>query len=100
MEDFQLTDGHTSTPDFANYILPTALDLPQVASVILEDPDPIGPLAVKRIGEPAMVPTIPAIMNAIYAAVGVRITLLPASPQRVRAAIRDKERNMIRHAAE
>ena len=43
------------------------------------------------IGEPAMVPTIPAIMNAIYDAVGVRITSLPASPEKVRQLLRDKE---------
>jgi CO/xanthine dehydrogenase Mo-binding subunit len=100
MEDYKLSDGHTSTHGFAKYILPTALDVPQVTSVILEDPDPIGPLGVKGIGEPAMVPTIPAIMNAIYDAVGVRITSLPASPERVREALRDKERNMLREAAE
>ena len=57
---------------------------------IIEDPDPIGPLGVKGIGEPAMIPTIPAIMNAIYDAVGVRITSLPASPEKVRMAIQSK----------
>ena len=61
-----------------------------MTSVILEDPDPIGPLGVKGIGEPAMVPTIPAVMNAIYDAVGVRITALPATPEKVLEAIRQK----------
>ena len=74
MEDYKLQDGRTSTSGFAKYILPTALDVPRVNSIIIEDPDPIGPLGVKGVGEPAMVPTIPAIMNAIYDAVGVRIT--------------------------
>jgi CO/xanthine dehydrogenase Mo-binding subunit len=96
MEDYRTVDGHTTTPGFAKYILPTALDVPKVTSVIVEDPDPIGPLGVKGIGEPAMVPTIPAIMNAIYDAVGVRITSLPATPERVRAALRAKE-NFARH---
>ena len=41
-----------------------SLDVPQVTSVIVEDPDPIGPVGVKGIGEPAMIPTIPAVMNA------------------------------------
>ena len=75
MEDYKLENGHTTTPGFAKYILPTSLDVPHVTSIIVEDPDPIGPLGVKGIGEPAMVPTIPAIMNAIYDAVGVRITV-------------------------
>jgi CO/xanthine dehydrogenase Mo-binding subunit len=91
MEDYRIENGRTTTPGFAKYILPTALDVPHVTSVILEDPDPIGPLGVKGIGEPAMVPTIPAIMNAIYDAVGVRITSLPATPERVLAAIRSKK---------
>ena len=68
-------------------------------SVIVEDPDPIGPLGVKGIGEPAMVPTIPAIMNAIYDAIGVRITSLPATPERVLEAIRQKERAEARGTA-
>jgi CO/xanthine dehydrogenase Mo-binding subunit len=92
MEDYKLDRGHTTTPGLAKYILPTSLDVPHVTSIIVEDPDPVGPLGVKGIGEPAMVPTIPAIMNAIHDAVGVRITSLPATPEKVRMAIRDKER--------
>jgi CO/xanthine dehydrogenase Mo-binding subunit len=92
MEDYKLQDGRTSTSGLAKYILPTALDVPRVNSIIIEDPDPIGPLGVKGVGEPAMVPTIPAIMNAIYDAVGVRITDLPATPEKVLMAIRNKER--------
>lgn len=88
MEDYKLEAGHTSTPGFAKYILPTALDVPHITSIILEDPDPIGPLGVKGIGEPAMVPTIPAIMNAIYDAIGVRITSLPASPEKILEGLR------------
>ena len=92
MEDYRVEQGRTTTPNLAKYILPTALDVPHVTSIILEEPDRKGPLGVKGIGEPAMVPTIPAVMNAIYDAVGVRITDLPASPERVLAAIRTKER--------
>jgi CO/xanthine dehydrogenase Mo-binding subunit len=62
--------------------------------MIVEDPDPLGPLGVIGIGEPAMVPTIPAVMNAIYDAVGVRIFDLPATPEKVLMAIREKERQM------
>jgi CO/xanthine dehydrogenase Mo-binding subunit len=91
MEDYKLEGGRTSTSGLAKYILPTSLDVPRVNSIIIEDPDPIGPLGVKAIGEPAMVPTIPAIMNAIYDAVGVRITALPATPDKVRMALREKE---------
>jgi CO/xanthine dehydrogenase Mo-binding subunit len=92
MEDYKLDSGRTSTPGFAKYILPTSLDVPQVNSIIVEDPDPTGPLGVKGVGELSLVPTVPAIMNAIYDAVGVRITDLPAMPEKVLMAIRDKER--------
>lgn len=91
MEDYRTTDGRTTTPNFAKYILPTSLDVPQVTSIIIEDRDPLGPLGVKGIGEPAMIPTIPAVMNAIHDAVGIRITVLPATPEAVLAAIKAKE---------
>lgn len=100
MEDYALQDGHTTTPGFAKYILPTSLDVPHITSVIIEDPDPIGPLGVKGIGEPAMVPTIPAITNAIYDAIGVRITSLPATPEKVLAALRDKRNVELAPAAQ
>jgi CO/xanthine dehydrogenase Mo-binding subunit len=99
MEDYQLKDGRTTTPGFAKYILPTSLDVPRVNSFIVEDPDPIGPLGVKGIGEPAMVPTIPAMMNAIYDAIGVRIQDLPATPEKVLMALRQKERRDAEHRA-
>ncbi len=90
MEDYKLKDGYTSTQGFAKYILPTSLDVPHVNTIIIEDPDPLSPLGCKGIGEPAMVPTAPAIMNAIYDAVGVRILSLPATPEKVLEAIRKK----------
>jgi CO/xanthine dehydrogenase Mo-binding subunit/aerobic-type carbon monoxide dehydrogenase small subunit (CoxS/CutS family) len=90
MEDYQLTKGHTTTHGFAKYILPTSLDIPHITSVLIEDRDPLSPLGAKGIGEPSLVPTAPAIMNAIYDAVGVRITSLPASPEKIIAALRAK----------
>jgi CO/xanthine dehydrogenase Mo-binding subunit len=90
MEDYIQVDGKTTTPGFAKYILPTSVDIPQVTSVLITEPDPKTPLGVKGIGEPSITPTAAAIVNAIYDAVGVRMTRLPATPERVMAALREK----------
>ena len=90
MEDYIQVQGQTTTPGFAKYILPTALDIPKITSVLITEPDPKTPLGVKGIGEPSITPTAAAIVNAIYDAVGVRMTRLPATPERVMAALREK----------
>ncbi|MCY4459392.1 MAG: molybdopterin-dependent oxidoreductase [Albidovulum sp.] len=87
MEHYKQAEGRTSTPGFAKYILPTSLDVPKINSTIIEDRDPLSPLGAKGIGEPSLVPTAPAIINAIYDAVGVRITSLPATPEKVLEAM-------------
>ena len=92
MEEYQQADGRTTTPGFAKYILPTALDIPHVTSVLIDEPDPKTPLGVKGIGEPAITPTAAAIVNAIHDAVGVRMTRLPATPERVMEALRERRK--------
>ena len=70
-----------------DYLIPSVGDLPPVESILIEDPSPIGPFGAKGIGEQAVIPTAPAILNAIHDAVGVRIHRVPATPDRVRAAL-------------
>jgi aldehyde oxidoreductase len=70
-----------------DYLIPSAGDIPPVESILIEDPSSIGPFGAKGIGEQAVIPTAPAILNAIHDAVGVRIYKVPATPDRVRAAI-------------
>jgi aldehyde oxidoreductase len=70
-----------------DYLIPSAGDMPPVESILIEDPSPIGPFGAKGIGEQAVIPTAPAILNAIHDAIGVRIRRLPATPDRVRAAL-------------
>jgi aldehyde oxidoreductase len=70
-----------------DYLIPTAGDVPPIHSILIEDPSPIGPFGAKGIGEQAVIPTAPAILNAIHDAVGVRVRKVPATPDRLRAAI-------------
>jgi CO/xanthine dehydrogenase Mo-binding subunit len=70
-----------------DYLIPSAGDMPPVESILIEDPSPVGPFGAKGIGEQAVIPTAPAILNAIHDAIGVRIHRVPATPDRIRAAI-------------
>ncbi|NJK33009.1 MAG: hypothetical protein HC927_11685 [Deltaproteobacteria bacterium] len=72
--------------------MPTFLDTPDLHSLIVEAPDANGPYGAKEAGEGPLHPSIPAIANAIYDAVGVRIDTLPFSPPKVLAAIEDRRR--------
>ncbi len=76
------------TENLHDYLIPTIGDVPPIDTFIIEDPEPLGPYGAKGIGEPALIPTAPAILNAIRHATGARITQVPATPDRVRAAIR------------
>jgi len=75
-----------------DYLIPSAGDIPPVESILIEDPSPIGPFGAKGIGEQAVIPTAPAILNALHDAVGVRLRKTPATPDRVRAAILAKRK--------
>jgi CO/xanthine dehydrogenase Mo-binding subunit len=79
-----------------DYLIPSAGDVPPVESILIEEPSSIGPFGAKGIGEQAVIPTAPAILNAIYDAVGVRIYRVPATPDRVRAAILAKANGVAR----
>lgn len=74
-------------PSFTDYKVPTALDMPEVEIIHIEEPDPIGPLGAKEAGEGTTGPTAPAIVNAIGEAIGERLTALPATPEAVLRAM-------------
>ena len=69
-----------------DYLIPSAGDIPPVESILIEDPSPVGPFGAKGIGEQAVIPTAPAILNALHDAIGIRLRKIPATPDRVRAA--------------
>jgi CO/xanthine dehydrogenase Mo-binding subunit/aerobic-type carbon monoxide dehydrogenase small subunit (CoxS/CutS family) len=70
-----------------DYLIPTIGDIPPIEVTLVEDPDPLGPYGAKGIGEPALIATAPAILGAVCHATGVRLTRVPATPDRVRAAL-------------
>lgn len=80
-----------SPHSFGDYLLPGPTELPQIESVVLEYPSSNGPYGVKGVGEMTANPPIPAIVNAIYNAVGVRITSLPVTPEKILRALEEKE---------
>ena len=79
--------GLHNAPSLLDYRIPTSLDTPALRSLIVESIDPEGPYGAKEAGEGPLHPSIPAIANAIYDAVGVRMNALPFSPPRVWRAL-------------
>ena len=75
------------TDNLHDYLIPTIGDIPPIETILIERPDPLGPYGAKGVGEPALIATAPAILNAIAAATGVRLTQVPATPSRVLAAL-------------
>lgn len=91
-EEVVTRDGKNMNPNFRDYKLFTAKDSVRIKAPVVETYDEYGPFGAKGIGEPGCVPTAPAVANAIYDAVGVRITTLPITPEKVLAALKEKKK--------
>jgi CO/xanthine dehydrogenase Mo-binding subunit len=85
------------TDNLHDYLIPTAGDIPPITVHLIEDPEPLGPYGAKGVGEPALIATAPAILNALYHATGVRVRTIPATPDRVRAALLQRDQSVARH---
>ncbi|CAN5687320.1 xanthine dehydrogenase family protein molybdopterin-binding subunit [soil metagenome] len=81
--------GLHNAPSLLDYRIPTSLDTPELTALIIESHDPEGPYGAKEAGEGPLHPSIPAIANAIYDAVGVRMDRMPFSPPHVWRALQD-----------
>ncbi|MGH3002888.1 MAG: molybdopterin cofactor-binding domain-containing protein, partial [Gaiellaceae bacterium] len=80
MEEIQTRDGLITNASFTDYLIPTALDMPPVESVLIEDPEPDAPYGVKGVGEPPTVVSTAAVVSALRAATGRPLTRVPVSP--------------------
>jgi CO/xanthine dehydrogenase Mo-binding subunit len=89
-EEIVIREGKIQTPSFAEYLIPTSLDAPEVRTIVLESGDGVGPFGAKGIGEPSVNSVAPAIANAVYDAVGVRIRDLPITAEKIFKALRKK----------
>lgn len=92
MEEVIFNKGIIKNQNFNDYIIPTSKDVPKVNVIFVEETEDSGPYGAKGLGEPSMISTAPAIINAIYDAVGVRIYDLPASPEKILRALADKRK--------
>ena len=81
MEEIVLDNGKMRNPSFTDYLLPTALDAPQVVAIMIEEPEPQAPLGAKGIGEPPCISVTPAIAAAIRNATGKDLPRVPIRPQ-------------------
>ncbi|MBI3243206.1 MAG: xanthine dehydrogenase family protein molybdopterin-binding subunit [Chloroflexi bacterium] len=89
-EEVIVKEGRVLNPDFLDYRLFTSADMPELESIIIETDDPQGPFGAKGVGEMGGTPTAAAIANAIYDAVGIRMTQAPMTPERVLRALDER----------
>jgi len=91
-EEMIWNKGRLMNPSLLEYRIPSTLETPEIESIIVESIDPEGPFGAKEAGEGSLAATIPAIANAIYDAVGVRINTLPITPEKILAALSEKQK--------
>ena len=89
-EYFYLEDGTMANSSFLDYRMPTSLDLPMIDTVITEVPNPRHPFGLRGVGEAPIIPPLAALANAIYNAVGIRMTKLPMTPGAILEALEAK----------
>ena len=87
-ENLVLKEGAMLNPSFTGYIIPTAMDAPDIKPIIVEEKYPKGPYGAKGLGEPPLIAVAPAVINAVYNATGIRIKNLPAVPERIAGLVK------------
>ena len=90
-EELVYEEGRLMTPSFSEYLIPTAMDVPDYQSIILESRSGLGPFGAKAIGEPSTTPVAPSIANAVADAIGIRVFGLPITPEKIVDALRQTD---------
>lgn len=93
MEEEFMRNGKLLNHTYHDYLIPTAMDIPKLRTIIVEHPNQLGPYGAKGIGEPPIVGAAPAIHNAVRNAIGISINALPMTPVRIMEALR-QDRNV------
>jgi xanthine dehydrogenase molybdenum-binding subunit len=83
LENFITKDGYVVTDRMSRYRIPSIMHTPEITPIVVEDPTKDGPYGAKGVGEIVLIPTPPAITNAIYNAVGVRFDYLPVDQEKL-----------------
>jgi len=94
MEEQVIKEGITLNPNLTGYLIPTSMDTPHFTTRLVENEDSGGPFGAKGIGEPATIATTPAIANAVYDAIGVRIFDLPITPEKILKVLKKNRKEM------
>ncbi|MEE8204834.1 MAG: xanthine dehydrogenase family protein molybdopterin-binding subunit [Dehalococcoidales bacterium] len=90
-EQLTFDNGKIINANLMDYKIPAATDVPNIVTVIVEEPEPTGPFGAKGVGEPGLVATAPALANAVYDAIGVRIKDLPITSEKILNALKYKQ---------
>jgi 4-hydroxybenzoyl-CoA reductase subunit alpha len=98
-EEMIWRNGRLMNPSLLEYRIPTTRETPLIESILVESHDPEGPFGAKEAGEGSLAATLPAIASAVYDAVGVRIHSLPITPEKILAALQQKQRQAASHRA-
>ena len=77
-------------PSMLEYKSPTFLDMPEIFTELIEHPDPLGPFGAKEVGQGPLLPIMPAVANAVFDAIGVRIDEIPVTPEKILKALQAK----------
>jgi 4-hydroxybenzoyl-CoA reductase subunit alpha len=91
-EDVMVENGQVMNPSFLDYGFPTFLEMPEIEAIEVETDDPIGPFGAKEAGEGTQLSPAPAIVNAVYDAIGVDFMALPLTPEKILGALAEKKR--------